>query len=59
MTIDNEPRAAVTPEKVSRSFGCLFVGLGLPSLLLLLLVALFMIWTARANRRAARALATK
>jgi len=45
-----------TRPKFSGKFGCFLLGVGLPLLFLLLLVAIYMIWTARAHRRAARAL---
>jgi hypothetical protein len=55
--MNDEPAPWQTRPRFSRKFGCLLVGVGLPLLMLLMLVAIYMIWVARANRRAERALA--
>jgi len=55
--MNDEPPPWQSKPRFSGKFGCLLFGVGLPLLALLLLVAIYTIWTARANRRAARALA--
>jgi len=43
--------------RFSRKLGCFLFGVGVPLLVLLLLVAIYMIWSARSNARARQALA--
>jgi len=53
---DDSPPPWQSKPTLSGKYGCLFVGIGLPALVLVLLVGTYMIWTARANRQAAAAL---
>ena len=56
MNEDSPPPSQSKP-RFSRKFGCLLVGIGLPALVLLPLVATYIVWTVRGNRRAEKALA--
>jgi len=55
--MNDDPPPWQSKPRFSRRFGCLLFGVGLPLLVLLLLVAIYMIWSARSNARARRALA--